>query len=47
LKSRLPKVISKPKLEYEEARQMHVEGVVTIHIRVLPDGAVEGLGVTR
>jgi hypothetical protein len=26
---------------------MHVEGVVTIHIRVLPDGAVEVLGVTR
>jgi protein TonB len=43
-----PKVISKPKPEYtEEARQMHVEGVVTIHIRVLPDGAVEVLGVTR
>jgi TonB family protein len=26
---------------------MHVEDVVTIHIRVLPDGAVEVLGVTR
>ena len=26
---------------------MHVEGVVTIHIRVLPDGAVEVRGVTR
>ena len=43
-----PKVISKPKPEYTaEARQMHVEGVVTIHIRVLPDGAVEILGITR
>jgi TonB family protein len=43
-----PKVISKPKPEYtEEAREMHVEGVVTIHIRVLPDGAVEVLGITR
>jgi protein TonB len=43
-----PKVISKPKPEYtEEARQMHVEGVVTIHIRVLPNGSVEVIGVTR
>ena len=43
-----PKVISKPRPEYTaEARQMHVEGVVTIHIRVMPDGAVEVIGVTR
>jgi protein TonB len=43
-----PKVISKPKPEYtEEARQMHVEGVVTIHIRVLPNGQSKFLGVTR
>jgi TonB family protein len=43
-----PKVISKPKPEYTaEARQMHVEGVVTVHIRVLPNGAVEIIGVTN
>jgi TonB family protein len=42
------KVISKPKPEYTaEARQMHIEGVVTIHIRVSPSGAVEVLGVTK
>ena len=43
-----PTVISKPKPEYTaEARQMHIEGVVTIHIRVLPNGSVEVLGVTK
>ena len=43
-----PKVISKPKPEYTaEARQMHVEGVVTVHIRVLPNGSVEIIGVTN
>jgi TonB family protein len=42
------KVISKPKPEYTaEARQMHIEGVVTIHIRVSPTGSVEVLGVTK
>jgi periplasmic protein TonB len=42
------KVISKPKPEYTaEARQMHIEGVVTIHIRVLTDGSVEVVGVTK
>ncbi len=42
------KVISKPKPEYTaEARQMHIEGVVTIHIRVLTNGSVEVIGVTK
>jgi protein TonB len=46
--SKAPKVISKPRPEYtEEARQMHIEGVVTVHIRVMPNGAVEVLGVTN
>ena len=48
LQRNAPKVIYKPKPDYtEEARQMHVEGVVTIHIRVLPNGSVEVLGVTK
>ena len=43
-----PKVIYKPKPQYTaEAIHMHLEGVVTVHIRVLPDGAVEVLGVTN
>ena len=42
------KVISKPKPEYTaEARQNHIEGVVTIHIRVMANGAVEVVGVTK
>jgi periplasmic protein TonB len=42
------KVISKPRPEYTaEARQMHIEGVVTIHIRVLSNGSVEIVGVTK
>lgn len=46
--NKAPKVISKPKPEYTaEARQMHVEGVVTVHIRVLPNGSVEVIGVTN
>ena len=46
--NKAPKVISKPRPEYTaEARQMHVEGVVTIHIRVLPNGAVEVVGITN
>ncbi len=31
----------------QEAIQNHVEGVVSIHIRVLPNGAVEVLGITK
>lgn len=43
-----PKVISKPKPDYtEEARAQHIEGVVTIHIRVLANGAVQVVGITR
>ena len=43
-----PKVISKPKPEYTaEARQMHVEGVVSVRIRVEPNGAVEVLGIAN
>jgi periplasmic protein TonB len=42
-----PKVTYKPTPEYTpEARQMHIEGTVTIHIRVLPNGSVEVVGVT-
>jgi TonB family protein len=41
-----PKVIYKPKPEYTaEAIQKHVEGTVTVHIRVLPNGSVQFLGV--
>jgi TonB family protein len=43
-----PKVIFKPKPEYtSDAIQAHVEGVVTLHIRVLPNGSVEVVGVTN
>jgi protein TonB len=43
-----PKVIYKPKPEYTpEAIQAHVEGVVTLHIRVMPNGSVEVVGVTN
>jgi TonB family protein len=43
-----PKVIYKPKPDYtEEAKQLHVEGVVTVHIRVLPTGSVEVVGVVN
>ena len=43
-----PKVIYKPKPDYtEEAKQEHIEGVVTIHIKVLPNGAVQVVGITR
>ena len=42
-----PKVIYKPKPEYTaEARQLHVEGMVSVRIRVLPNGQVEVLGIT-
>jgi protein TonB len=43
-----PKVLYKPKPQYtEEAIQKHVEGVVSVHIRVLQNGAVEVLSVTK
>jgi TonB family protein len=43
-----PKVIYKPKPEYTaEAIQKHVEGVVSLHIRILPNGSVEVLSVTK
>lgn len=43
-----PKVIYKPKPDYtQEAIAQHIEGVVTIHIRVLPTGAVEIVGIAR
>ncbi len=43
-----PKVISKPKPEYTaEAKQARVEGVVTIHIRVLANGTVQVVGITK
>jgi periplasmic protein TonB len=42
-----PKVIFKPKPEYSaEAKEMHLEGTVTVHIHVLPNGTVEVVGVT-
>jgi TonB family protein len=41
-----PKVLYKPKPEYTaEARQLHIEGVVTLHIRVLQNGSVVVLNV--
>jgi protein TonB len=43
-----PKVTYKPKPEYSaEALQMHLEGTVTVHIHVLPNGTVEVVGVTE
>ena len=40
------KVIAKPKPEYTaEASQLHIEGTVVLHIRVLPNASVEVLGV--
>jgi TonB family protein len=42
------KVVAKPKPEYTaEARQLHIEGVVTLRIRVQPDGEVQVLGVVN
>lgn len=41
-----PKVLYKPKPEYTaEARQLHIEGVITLHIRVLQNGSVVVLNV--
>lgn len=43
-----PKVIYKPKPEYTaEARQLHLEGMVSVRIRVLSNGQVEVLGITN
>jgi TonB family protein len=40
------KVTAKPKPEYTaEARQLHIEGIVTLRIRVQPNGSVEVLSV--
>ncbi|HEV2618512.1 MAG TPA: energy transducer TonB [Acidobacteriaceae bacterium] len=42
------KVLSKPKPEYtQEAIDKHVEGVVSVHIRVEPNGAVQVLAITK
>jgi TonB family protein len=42
-----PKVLFKPKPEYtEEARNLHIEGVVSVRLRVSSSGTVEVLGVT-
>jgi TonB family protein len=46
--STAPTVLSKAKPEYTaDAIQAHVEGVVTLHIKVLPNGSVEVIGVTN
>jgi protein TonB len=43
-----PTLIYKPKPAYtDEARQAHIEGVITVHIRVLPSGQVEVLGLAN
>jgi protein TonB len=42
-----PKVLFKPRPEYtEEARKLHIEGVVSVRLRVSSTGAVQVLGVT-
>ncbi len=42
-----PKVIFKPKPQYtEEAVKLHIEGVVSVRLRVSSSGAVQVLGVT-
>ncbi len=42
-----PKVLFKPKPEYTaEARQLHIEGVVSVRLRVSSAGTVHVLGVT-
>jgi TonB family protein len=42
-----PKVLFKPKPEYTaEAKQLHIEGNVTVRIRVSSSGSVQVLGVT-
>jgi TonB family protein len=43
-----PRVIYKPKPEYtEEARQLHIEGTITLRIRVFPNGSVMVLSVVN
>jgi TonB family protein len=43
-----PKVMYKPKPDYTpEAIEKHVEGVVSVHIRVQANGAVEVLAITK
>jgi len=43
-----PKVIFKPKPQYTpEAKQLGVEGTITVHIHVLPSGAVQVVGVAN
>jgi len=42
-----PKVLFKPKPEYTaEAKQLHIEGTVSVRLRVSASGAVQVLGVT-
>lgn len=42
-----PKVLFKPRPEYTaEARQLHIEGVVSVRLRVSSTGAVQVIGVT-
>jgi protein TonB len=42
-----PKVLFKPKPEYtSEARNLHIEGVVSVRLRVSSSGTVQVLGVT-
>ena len=42
-----PKVIYKPRPEYTaEAKQLHLEGTVTVHIHVRQDGSVEVVGIS-
>ena len=46
-KVKAPRVVYKPRPEYTaEARQLHLEGMVSVRIRVLPNGQVEVLGIT-
>jgi protein TonB len=43
-----PTLIYKPKPAYtDEARLAHIEGVITVHIRVLPTGQVEVIGLAN
>ncbi len=43
-----PKVIYKPRPEYtDEARQLHIEGTITLRIRVAPNGSVTVLSVVN
>ncbi|HEY0264625.1 MAG TPA: energy transducer TonB [Granulicella sp.] len=48
LQSSAPKVIYKPRPEYTaEARAMHLEGVISVRLRVTAAGAVQVLGVSN